>query len=199
MCTIWNPPAVTVFGVSMTIAFWDTSLEVPNFEVSTWSSCECQEQYVLTTAKDQSEIPVDAILRQPLPPTNLYFLSISRIHQVKHGPFHEHSSQLHSIATGVQHWSKVNSGLFKMYEVSPLCLRISTDAQLHHIFISDILLRDRQRCLGNELLSSTSLLADFSSGTFHQMSTSTLLLLRTGTACYLMAPVRLKHHGQLQE
>lgn len=41
-----------------------------------------------------------------------------RIHKVKYGPFHEHSSQLYSIATGVPNWAKVNSGLFKMYEVS---------------------------------------------------------------------------------
>ncbi len=66
---------------------------------------------------DQSEIPVSAILHPPLPPTNLYFLLIMRIHQVKRGPFHEHSSQLYSIATGVAIWKKVNSGLFKMYEV----------------------------------------------------------------------------------
>jgi serine/threonine-protein phosphatase 2A activator len=67
---------------------------------------------------DQTEIPVTAVLQPSLPPTNLYFLSVSRIHQVKIGPFHEHSSQLYSIATGVPSWNKVNSGLFKMYEVS---------------------------------------------------------------------------------
>ncbi len=66
---------------------------------------------------DQSDIPVSAILHPPLPLTNLYFLCIMRIHDVKHGPFHEHSSQLYSIATGVATWHKVNSGLFKMYEV----------------------------------------------------------------------------------
>lgn len=60
---------------------------------------------------------MSAILHPPLPPTNLYFLSITRIHEVKRGPFHEHSSQLYSIATGVATWKKVNSGLFKMYEV----------------------------------------------------------------------------------
>lgn len=72
----------------------------------------------LTFAQGQTEIPVSAIIHPPLPPTNLYFLSISRILEVKQGPFFEHSSQLYSIATGVQHWSKVNSGLFKMYDVS---------------------------------------------------------------------------------
>ena len=65
---------------------------------------------------DQTEISVSSILHPPLPATNLYFMSIMRIHEVKTGPFHEHSSQLHSIAVGVPNWSKVNSGLFKMYE-----------------------------------------------------------------------------------
>ncbi|KAH9948579.1 Phosphotyrosyl phosphatase activator [Amylocystis lapponica] len=60
----------------------------------------------------------------PLPATNLYFMSIMRIHQVKHGPFHEHSSQLYSIATGVASWTKVNSGLFKMYEAEVLGKRV---------------------------------------------------------------------------
>ncbi|GJE85628.1 PTPA-domain-containing protein [Phanerochaete sordida] len=74
--------------------------------------------------RDQTEIPVSAVLRPPLPPTNLYFLSISRIHEVKYGPFHEHSSQLYSIATGVQYWHKVHSGLFKMYEAEVLSKRV---------------------------------------------------------------------------
>ncbi|KAJ7639392.1 serine/threonine-protein phosphatase 2A activator 1 [Roridomyces roridus] len=74
--------------------------------------------------RDQTDIPVSAVLHPPLPDTNLYFLSITRIHQVKHGPFHEHSSQLHSIATGVPNWGKVNSGLFKMYEAEVLGKRV---------------------------------------------------------------------------
>lgn len=44
-------------------------------------------------------------------------MQIMRIHEFKHGPFREHSSQLHSIAVGVPNWGKVNSGLFKMYQV----------------------------------------------------------------------------------
>lgn len=44
-------------------------------------------------------------------------MQIMRIHEFKHGPFHEHSSQLYSIAMGVPNWGKVNSGLFKMYQV----------------------------------------------------------------------------------
>ncbi|KAJ3476978.1 hypothetical protein NLI96_g10784 [Meripilus lineatus] len=71
-----------------------------------------------------SDIPVSGVLHRPLPPTNLYFISISRIHEVKFGPFHEHSSQLYSIATGVPRWSKVNSGLFKMYEAEVLGKRV---------------------------------------------------------------------------
>ncbi|CAL1715873.1 unnamed protein product [Somion occarium] len=72
----------------------------------------------------ESDISVTTILRRPLPPTNLYFLSISRIHEVKTGPFHEHSSQLYNIATGVPRWAKVNSGLFKMYEAEVLGKRV---------------------------------------------------------------------------
>ncbi|KAK1219461.1 Serine/threonine-protein phosphatase 2A activator 1 [Marasmius sp. AFHP31] len=74
--------------------------------------------------RDQQSIPVSAVLRTPLPPTNLYFMSIMRIHEVKKGPFHEHSSQLHSIAVGVPNWGKVNSGLFKMYEAEVLGKRV---------------------------------------------------------------------------
>ena len=74
---------------------------------------------------DQKEIPVNAVLQPPLPPTNLYFMSIMRIREVKSGPFHEHSSQLYAIATGVQHWSKVHSGLFKMYEVRCAAMPVS--------------------------------------------------------------------------
>ena len=66
---------------------------------------------------DQTEIAVSAAVHPPLPSTNLYFMAITRIFDVKTGPFHEHSSQLHSIAVGVPNWGKVNSGLFKMYQV----------------------------------------------------------------------------------
>ncbi|ESK87599.1 protein phosphatase 2a regulatory subunit 4 [Moniliophthora roreri MCA 2997] len=85
--------------------------------------------------RDQTEIPVSAVLHPPLPPTNLYFMSIMRIHQVKHGPFHEHSSQLHSIAVGVPNWGKVNSGLFKMYEAEVLGKRVV----VQHIPLSGLL------------------------------------------------------------
>ncbi|KAL4074734.1 hypothetical protein V8B97DRAFT_1868004 [Scleroderma yunnanense] len=86
----------------------------------------CFLGYVFGSAqlRDQTEFPVSAILRLPLPLDNLYFLCITRIHQVKHGPFHEHSSQLYAIATGVPNWSKVNSGLLKMYEGEVLSKRV---------------------------------------------------------------------------
>jgi len=51
-------------------------------------------------------------------------MQIMRIHESKHGPFHEHSSQLHSIALGVPNWGKVNSGLFKMYQAEVLGKRV---------------------------------------------------------------------------
>ncbi|KAF5327611.1 hypothetical protein D9619_005039 [Psilocybe cf. subviscida] len=74
--------------------------------------------------RDQTQIPVSAILSPNLPLTNLYFMAINRIHDVKYGPFHEHSSQLHSIASGVPNWRKVNTGLFKMYEAEVLGKRV---------------------------------------------------------------------------
>ncbi|KAK0472014.1 hypothetical protein IW261DRAFT_822267 [Armillaria novae-zelandiae] len=74
--------------------------------------------------RDQTEIPVSAVLHPPLPPTNLYFMSIMRILDVKRGPFHEHSSQLYSIAQSVPNWGKVNMGLFKMYEAEVLGKRV---------------------------------------------------------------------------
>ncbi|KIM52999.1 hypothetical protein SCLCIDRAFT_18052 [Scleroderma citrinum Foug A] len=82
--------------------------------------------YVFGSAqlRDQTEFPVSAILRPALPQDNLYFMCINRIHQVKHGPFHEHSSQLYAIATGVPNWTKVNSGLLKMYEGEVLSKRV---------------------------------------------------------------------------
>ncbi|OAX41909.1 Phosphotyrosyl phosphatase activator, partial [Rhizopogon vinicolor AM-OR11-026] len=73
---------------------------------------------------DQTDITVASVLNPPLPQSNLYFMSIMRIYQVKHGPFFEHSSQLHSIAVGVPNWGKVNSGLFKMYEAEVLGKRV---------------------------------------------------------------------------
>lgn len=75
---------------------------------------------------DQTTIPVNAILGVKLAKgahpidsfDNLYFMAIARIHQVKYGPFFEHSSQLYSIAAHVQSWAKVNKGLFEMYQAS---------------------------------------------------------------------------------
>jgi serine/threonine-protein phosphatase 2A activator len=75
---------------------------------------------------DQTTIPVNATLGVKLAKgthpidsfDNLYFMAIARIHQVKYGPFFEHSSQLYSIAAHVQSWAKVNKGLFEMYQAS---------------------------------------------------------------------------------
>lgn len=102
----------------------------------------------------QKEIPVSAILRTPLSPTNLYFVSISRIHEFKRGPFHEHSSQLYAIATGVPNWVKVHSGLFKMYEVSSVIIRRQRSLTLF----------TRLKFLVNELSCSISLSEDFLNG-----------------------------------
>ncbi|ELU37316.1 serine/threonine-protein phosphatase 2A activator 1 [Rhizoctonia solani AG-1 IA] len=75
-----------------------------------WGSAQLKENL---NAKPSS------VLQVPLPsrPSDLYTLSIARVRSIKSGPFHEHSPQLYSIASSVPVWSKVNSGLLKMYEV----------------------------------------------------------------------------------
>ncbi|KAK6196227.1 hypothetical protein SNE40_001492 [Patella caerulea] len=45
---------------------------------------------------------------------------IKYINEVKTGPFAEHSNQLWNVS-GVPNWSKVNSGLIKMYKAEVLC------------------------------------------------------------------------------
>ena len=44
----------------------------------------------------------------------IFYAAVAFIHQVKKGPFAEHSNQLWNIS-GVDDWSKINNGLFKMY------------------------------------------------------------------------------------
>lgn len=120
------------YGGWMTTTFSHTYLEVGNSEA-------CLSQYgprrpQVTFFLDQTTIPVNAILGVKLSQgadpidsfDNLYFMAIARIHQVKYGPFFEHSSQLYSIATHVQSWAKVNKGLFEMYQACRPCVRLST-------------------------------------------------------------------------
>lgn len=52
--------------------------------------------------------------------TNLYVSAIAFIHRIKRGPFNEHSPILYDIHTTVTLWSKVLTGLVKMYEVEVL-------------------------------------------------------------------------------
>ncbi|KAG0671903.1 Serine/threonine-protein phosphatase 2A activator 1 [Maudiozyma exigua] len=47
---------------------------------------------------------------------NFYCMALSFIFQVKSGPFSEHSPILYDISKSVKFWSKVKSGLMKMYE-----------------------------------------------------------------------------------
>ncbi|KAI0225305.1 Serine/threonine-protein phosphatase 2A activator [Lamellibrachia satsuma] len=49
----------------------------------------------------------------------MFLNAVNFIHKVKTGPFAEHSNQLWNIS-GVRLWSKVNSGLFKMYKAEVL-------------------------------------------------------------------------------
>ncbi|CCA73849.1 related to RRD1-Resistant to Rapamycin Deletion (protein phosphatase 2A regulator activity) [Serendipita indica DSM 11827] len=74
--------------------------------------------------RGQSSIAPSSVLNPPLSPTNLYNMQVSRIYQLKIGPFFEHSAQLHAIATGVPNWDKVNAGMLKMYEAEVLNKRV---------------------------------------------------------------------------
>jgi hypothetical protein len=168
-CTGSSLRGAMAYGDSMTIASLGTSSEVHNFEVRIALLREPHGfQSVLTNTKnpvDQNVTKPADVLRSPLPPTNLYFLQISRIHALKTGPFHEHSSQLHSIAVGVPFWAKVNTGLIKMYEVrseAPICLTcpsLITGATFSPL---------RPKFSANVWSCNTFRWADFSSGT--QMS-----------------------------
>ncbi|KZT58918.1 PTPA-domain-containing protein [Calocera cornea HHB12733] len=89
----------------------------------------------------RSDLPPSSVLSQaaapaPLPTTalpppapqleqdNLYHLSIQRLLTLKSGPFAEHSPQLYSIASSVRSWSKVRSGLGKMWAAEVLGKRV---------------------------------------------------------------------------
>lgn len=52
--------------------------------------------------------------------TNLYVNAVSFIHKIKLGPFNEHSPIIFDIHSSVSLWSKVLSGLLKMFEVEVL-------------------------------------------------------------------------------
>ncbi|GAA5914594.1 hypothetical protein JCM6882_001213 [Rhodosporidiobolus microsporus] len=62
----------------------------------------------------------------PTPPSpslsssNLLSSSLTHIHTLKRGPFHEHSPLLHQISTTVPTWAKVTKGLWEMYKVEVL-------------------------------------------------------------------------------
>lgn len=124
-----------VSGDSMTTASSGTSSAVRSSEVSlVICKISLGSVIILTTnISEQEEFPVNSVLRPSLPPSNLYFLSISRIREMKTGPFFEHSSQLYSIATGVANWGKVHSGLFKMYEVCDMGIDLQVIA--HEILL----------------------------------------------------------------
>lgn len=51
----------------------------------------------------------------PLGVSYLFLSSILHVNDLKTGPFAEHSPMLHNIASTVPNWTKVSSGLLKMY------------------------------------------------------------------------------------
>ena len=68
--------------------------------------------------KSSMPVPPKAVLnedtRNSLKKDYLYFAAIDFIHEMKSGPFHEHSPILYDM-TQVKVWSKLNGGLLRMY------------------------------------------------------------------------------------
>ncbi|OAF67534.1 hypothetical protein A3Q56_04637 [Intoshia linei] len=65
----------------------------------------------------------------------LFFNMVNYIHTVKTGPFSEHSNQLWNIS-GVNSWTKINSGLLKMYEAE--CLLESPDFRIIPVILNPL-------------------------------------------------------------
>jgi serine/threonine-protein phosphatase 2A activator len=51
---------------------------------------------------------------------NMYFGAIQFVHQVKRGPFWEHSPMLYDISGVAKGWAKINKGMIRMYAVEVL-------------------------------------------------------------------------------
>jgi serine/threonine-protein phosphatase 2A activator len=50
----------------------------------------------------------------------MYFAAIQFVHQVKRGPFWEHSPMLYDISGVAKGWAKINKGMIRMYAVEVL-------------------------------------------------------------------------------
>ncbi|KAH8824978.1 hypothetical protein DL96DRAFT_153014 [Flagelloscypha sp. PMI_526] len=86
---------------------------------------------------------------------SLYHLMVRRILKIKSGPFHEHSSQLYNIASGVKTWRKVNEGMRKMYDAEVLSKRVV----VQHIPLGGVLLWDPPRLSTDQPVSQGQVLS----------------------------------------
>ncbi|BGP56647.1 Serine/threonine-protein phosphatase 2A activator 1 [Rhodotorula sphaerocarpa] len=80
----------------------------------------------------------------------LFLSSILHIHELKRGPFHEHSPLLHQIASTVPSWNKVTKGLWDMYKVEVL----SKVPVVQHCRFGDVGMRWTDRDTGERLPST---------------------------------------------
>ncbi|KAG9300629.1 hypothetical protein G9A89_005229 [Geosiphon pyriformis] len=74
-----------------------------------WGSAQLRDQRRINPKSILSEDMVNTYAEE-----YMYFSSIKYINEVKKGPFHEHSPILYDISS-VINWTKINSGLLKMY------------------------------------------------------------------------------------
>ena len=79
-------------------------------------------------------------------------MAISRINKFKSGPWHEHSPQLYSIAHTVPKWSKINSGMLKMYDAEVLRKRVV----VQHLVFSSLFPFELDPDLSNVIESPSS-------------------------------------------
>ena len=79
-----------------------------------WGSSQLNGNQSLSPDAIPSESSADKYYKE-----YMLFGCIKFIHAVKSGPFGEHSNVLYGISS-IQHWSKVNSGLMKMYKAEVL-------------------------------------------------------------------------------
>ncbi|GAA5852210.1 hypothetical protein JCM8547_006699 [Rhodosporidiobolus lusitaniae] len=91
-----------------------------------WGLDDFQHLSYLFGASQLIDHPIARPSQIPRPPFpslvqhNHLHSSLSFIHTLKRGPFHEHSPLLHQISTTVPNWQKCTKGLWEMYKVEVL-------------------------------------------------------------------------------
>ena len=117
-CIDWSRRGVREFGDWTTISIWSTSGEHRSSRVNLYNPI-LRLRLILSPSAHPTLRPISVLtpsLIEPEASSYLFLSSILHIRQLKTGPFAEHSPMLNNIASTVPNWTKVNTGLLKMYE-----------------------------------------------------------------------------------